>query len=352
MKVEKKVIGKLEKCYSVAPLVYNSEECFLVAAEKVNRCILFDKDGNEKGTVWTEPGGVMSMVQIPDTNGRFLATHKFYSPNDGAEAYLVLVEPDGSGGWSRKKIVDLPFVHRFDILTRGGKRWLVACTIKSAHAYKEDWRSPGKIYGAALPDDLAQFDENNPLPLAVLQDGLLRNHGYYRIKEAGGESGLVSCANGIFKVSPPDSESGQWRVEQFSPMSASDAVMLDIDGDGKQEIAVFSPFHGDTFSILKEKDLSSPGEKFAKVYECPEKMEFLHALYGGPLCGKNRVVVGYRKGKRDIVAFSYDGNSYVRDTIDEDCGSANVFHFVKDGKDIIVSANREIDEIAMYTLTE
>ena len=33
-----------------------------------------------------------------------------------------------------------------------------------------------------------------------------------------------------------------------------------------------------------------------------------------------------------------------------DCGSANVYHYVKDGKDVIISANREIDEVAMYTL--
>ena len=30
--------------------------------------------------------------------------------------------------------------------------------------------------------------------------------------------------------------------------------------------------------------------------------------------------------------------------------SANVFHFVKGGKDFIVSANREIDEIALYEI--
>ena len=32
--------------------------------------------------------------------------------------------------------------------------------------------------------------------------------------------------------------------------------------------------------------------------------------------------------------------------IDENVGPANVLHFVKDGKDVLVAANREIDEIA------
>ena len=51
MKVEKKVISNLTKCYAIAPLKYHGEEHFLVAAEKVDKCLLFDADGNEKDVV-------------------------------------------------------------------------------------------------------------------------------------------------------------------------------------------------------------------------------------------------------------------------------------------------------------
>ena len=65
-------------------------------------------------------------------------------------------------------------------------------------------------------------------------------------------------------------------------------------------------------------------------------------------------MTGHRKGKRDLMAFFYnkEKDSYEVEYIDHDCGSANVYHYVKDGKDMLVSTNREIDEVALYKITE
>jgi len=41
------------------------QERILVAAEKHDPCLLFDLEGNQVDQVWDEPGGVMTMVQVP-----------------------------------------------------------------------------------------------------------------------------------------------------------------------------------------------------------------------------------------------------------------------------------------------
>ena len=349
MKVEKKVISNLTKCYSIAPLFYQGKEHFLVAAEKVDKCLLFDTDGNQEDVVWEEPGGVMTMVQVPGTDGQFLATHKFYSPNDSKEAKIVKVTPHGKGNWEVKTLVDLPFVHRFDILERNGVHYLIACALKSDHEYKDDWRFPGKVYAAVLPEDLSGFDEEHQLELTVLKDNMLKNHGYYRVEDGGVQTSIISCDGGIYQFIPPADPNGEWEIRTLTTDAASDAVLVDFDGDGEKEIASIAPFHGDKIRFYKKKDGA-----YHMVYEFEESREFLHSIYGGLLCGRPALVTGHRKGERDLMAFFYnkEKDTYEMEYIDRDCGSANVYHYMKDGKDMLVSTNREIDEVALYTITE
>lgn len=343
--MEKRVLANLEKCYSIAPLQYHGKPHILVAAEKTDRCILFDADGNEKETVWEGPGGVMTMVQVPETDGQFLATQKFYSPNDSKEAKIVIAKPDHENGWTVRVLAELPFVHRFDILQSDGKQYLIACTLKSGHEYKEDWSSPGKVYAAELPENLWEFAENHSLKLQVLKEGMLKNHGYYKVKDQEKEGSLICSENGVFCFYPPTALDSSWKEEQLLTTPASDAALVDLDQDGEKELVVLSPFHGSDIRIYKKKEGT-----YQLSYEYPEKAEFLHAIWAGELNGKPVIVIGHRKGARRTMIFSWDPekNDYVFETIDDDCGAANIYGYHLEGKDVLIAANREINEVAMY----
>ena len=121
MKLIKKRTYPMEKCYAITPLEYNGSIHIVVAAEKTDACVLFDDKGSYEDTIWTEPGGTMSLVQWPRSNGVFLASQKMYSPNNSKDAEIVVVSPNAKGGWTVTTLVKIPFVHRFDVLTVGTK---------------------------------------------------------------------------------------------------------------------------------------------------------------------------------------------------------------------------------------
>ena len=336
MNVEKKVLGELTLCYCVAPLVFQGRRHFLVASEKQHPCLLFDETGACVDKVWDGPGGTMTIVQVPGADGAFLATHRFYSPNDNKAASIVLCRRE-AGEWKVRTLLDLPGVHRFDLLERNGVRWLLACTIKSDYEYKDDWRFPGKVWAAVLPDDLLELPEDFRLEAKPIREGLTRNHGYSR----DGMTGIVTADEGVFRFTPPEAPGGDWTVEQLLAEPTSDALLLDLDGDGAPELLTLSPFHGDTLRVFKAGEL---------VFEYEARIPFAHAICKAELGGRPIAVIGHRKEARDLLAVSFREGAYRVDVLDHDVGPANALSYELDGKTMVLSANRETNEIALYTL--
>ena len=354
MKVEKKVIANLNKCYAISSLKHNGKNCFLVAAEKSDPCYLFSESGEKLETIWEAPGGIMTMTPVPDTEGQFLATHEFYSPNDSLKARIVIATPKSKDNWEIRTLAKVPFVHRFGILNRGGVNYILACALKTGHEYKNDWRFKGACFGAVLPKDLSGYNDENLLKMDLVCEGMLRNHGYCKIRRGGHDSALVACEEGTFLISPPAVLGSEWEVEKIHDLPSSDSVLMDFDGDGKLELGCIAPFHGNSLTIyhLDEYDNYVPQWKLAG----PEKdTEMIHATWTCEILGKPTWIIGWRKGTRKTILITWDAEAgdYKTQVIDENTGCANAMHFKNsEGKDVIVATNREIDEIALYTITE
>ena len=143
-------------------------------------------------------------------------------------------------------------------------------------------------------------------------------------------------------------------VTQISSVPSSDSVLIDFDNDGQLELGCISPFHGASLTIyhLDEHGNYIPQWK----YDRPEsETEMIHATWACEMLGKNTWIVGWRKGTKNTIAITWDeeAGTYKTEMIDQNTGCANALHFVnKDGKDVIVGTNREIDEVALYTITE
>ena len=348
MKADKKVIDHLAKCYALTEFDYDGERHLVVAAEKGDPCYVYNLEGKRTDTLWEGPGGVMTICQYPfapDNDPILLATRKFFSPNDSSSASISYYTREKDGKWACHILCDIPFVHRFGLLERNGEHYLIACTLKSAHAFKDDWTCPGRIWVSELPKDIRSYNEDNQLVLTPLVSGLYKNHGFCKCTENGYSFALVGTDNGVYKVVPPMKKGGEWTYECLLDHPASDMLYQDYDGDGEKELLVISPFHGENLSIYKQEKGA-----FRCVYECEKKMPFLHAIWGSEINGKQYAFLGNRREDNELFVLYHNGKEYTVDVLDRGAGPTNVMYYKDGEKDMLFAANRETDEVALYEL--
>ncbi len=347
MKYQKRVIATdMPKCYAIGMHHGDDFDGFVVATEKKGPIRRFRLDGTAEENICDGPGGVMTIMQVPDRGDQLMGTYKFFSPDFGADdAKIVTYTRRGDGTWKRSVLCDLPYVHRFGVLKGAdGQTWLIACTVKRAcRKTKGDWKAPGAVYVAKLPEHLEQFDENNQLSLTCIAGVQLQNHGFHTAPDA--TFALIGTAAGVFRYVPPASQDSDWGIDCLIVQPTSDMAMADFDGDGKNEIITISPFHGDTLAVWHEGETS---DTYVKVWEDSQKRDFLHAIWAGKLAGSTCAVMGNRKAGRDLLRVCFDGEAYRVEIIDHDCGPANVWVFDDAGASYIIAANRETDEVALY----
>ncbi|MDD2458095.1 MAG: hypothetical protein PHQ83_06290 [Eubacteriales bacterium] len=376
MQFEKKFLTELNRCYATGQIEYNGERLALLATEGEGACLAYAApDYDQQRIVWSAPGGTMSFVPLAGTNGEFLSNQKFFRMFQWEEATIVWVRPQSDGTFAVKELFTLPYIHRFDVLQGSdGRQYFIGCTLATQKESKEDWSSPGKIYVAELPHDL-----NEPINLTVLKDGLTQNHGYSRVTWNGHESSMVGAREGAFIVTPPVTAGQDWTIEQIMDWPVSDLAAIDLDGDGELEIATIEAFHGQYYRVYKLRN-----GRYERIYEHPEVSEFYHVVVSATLRGRPAFIGGCRRGKLQLFCVTAAGGSADKSgtgaradaeigaatgmvgqseaqskilalettLIDEGVGPSNVSVINEQDRDVIISANREKGEAALYFVTD
>lgn len=330
MKFTKIFTDNLDHCYAVMRLKAQGRDFLVVASEEDAPCYAYDLDDNfKKQLVWEDVGGTMTLVQIPGTLD-FLATQRFY-PGFNAKTCRIVKETWTGAGWRQTVLGDFPYVHRFDLLPKddGQGYWYVGCSIANSKQGEDDWSDPGKIW-------VGEYDpKTEKITKEALDLALQKNHGYKRMD---GHS-LITGVQGLFKLTWP-TKAESWQLEQLLDHEISEIVSADLNGDGKEEYLMVEGFHG--------PDLRLTTSDFKTVTKKAGQTPFGHALWGGKLGQNEYFIFGWRQGERDLVLITAEDLSF--QVIQQDVGPSNILVYAKDDKQYLLSANREVNEVAVYLI--
>lgn len=338
MEFIKEHLCQLPYCYAVSAMEIEGRLKYLFATDDTGPCYSIDAETGDKDTVWKEPGGTMSIVPLAGQNA-FLASQKFL-PGFAARSARIVRADFEDGQWQVSPWMELPYVHRFDLLRRNGVCWFLGCILTTTDKPKADWSYPGQLVVAEIDEEFSA-----PKNLMVIAEGMTHNHGYLRMQREGYDEAYTACDEGIFRVVPPETREGEWTVEKILDKAASDIALCDIDGDGEEELAAIEPFHGNQFVVYKKY-----GTEYKELYRYPEPMEFIHVVWGGKLGGKPVFLGGCRAINKEFFVLSWEDGKMQMQKIETDHGPSNVFVLRMPHEDRILTANRESAESAVFTV--
>jgi hypothetical protein len=237
----------------------------------------------------------------------------------------------------------MPFAHRIDLIQLHGELVLLASTLCSGKATREDWSQPGGVFAAAL-------DENahGPLEWRPLAEGLHTNHGMDRAHLGGtlGDGYLLSCREGLFHLALPPTPGAPWPLEQVAEGEHSDAFAFDVEGRGTADIFAIRPFHGNVLCHYRFDGTDWQQHIIA------EDLPFGHVVWAGEILGRPGLIAGARRGEAGLRLYRFSGGKYTRETIDTGIGAAQlrVYESTPE-RALLLASGRGTDEVLHYELT-
>ena len=343
MKIEKIILDEMYRAYSTGSVSIDGDLHAIIASEAIDgMCVAYHGENfSKKKVVWEKAGGTMSIIEVPNTNGEFLASQNFFPGFNALTSKVVHAIPKGEG-FEIKDFISIPYLHRFDIIEKNGVSYFIGAALCTSKTEREDWSDPGKVFVGILPNDLSQKMEVKPII-----ENLTHNHGYYKATYEGKVASYITTDEGVFVFLPPEQKDGEWEIKHIIEKRVSDVAVFDIDGDGENEILSIEPFHGNQMHIYKKVN-----GKYEIVYTVPRPIEFAHAICGTTLRGLPVFVCGIRRLNAELfyIEFNKETKQFDITVIDENVGTANIVVINEADRDIIVASNNTIHEAAVYVI--
>ncbi len=342
MEFKKHTLAKLNMPYPLGVVVRGGTRCVVAATEDHGPILFAQPPFSDAVEMVSGPGGCMALVadsERPDTLFAIMGCFVGYKFQTGG-VYRISLDPGGDA----EKIIDLPFAHRIDFVTRGGTRFLIAATLAAGKRDAADWSRPGTLYASPVPRAPGEGWKLTPV-----LEGIHRNHGLLTARLVGRRSVLVSGTEGLF-AADLDSGGADWAFRQVLSQEVSEMAVADIDGDGAEELITIEPFHGNSLRVYK---------LFAGRWQLGWQtgLDYGHCLLAGMLNGVRSILVSNRAGSRDLLLYEFTtppasdkGIAEPRRlVVDHDAGAANMIVLSHKGTDRIFSTNQAAGEIVSYT---
>jgi hypothetical protein len=334
--MKKKVILNIESNYTANAFQVGADTFIAAGSETKPDVQLYNLATGVSSLVTGCPGGVMSFIPVPENPNLFFSIMGLFPPFLGAEAGLFMHQKSGNE-WVTKKAMALPFAHRCDIIHRNGKNYLFAVSVSKHKENPADWSNPGEMY-------LIRFDEKTGMPQTpeLLDKSITRNHGMLRTHMNGVETLCVSGVEGIFYFEQQPGD--KWVIKPLFNKEVSEFGLIDLDGDGQDELVTIEPFHGEALNVYKRNGLNWD-LKFTTT------LSFGHGLSCGIFQNEPVIVVGNRRGSftLDLIkVIDFNNGKFSREVIEEEAGPTQTQVFRANNTDYILSSNQKKNEVAVY----
>ena len=115
----------IESVYTANAFVSGGRTLVGAGSETTPAVYLQDLTTGESSLVADCPGGVMSFVPVPEHEDVYFSVMGLFPGFQGLEAGIHM-HVYSEGKWTTRKVFDLPFAHRCDVVRRDGKNYLFA----------------------------------------------------------------------------------------------------------------------------------------------------------------------------------------------------------------------------------